>query len=285
MQWEFWKLHGLGNDYLYFDLRGRNGVSVDWPKLAERICDRHFGVGADGIITIDSSNRADARMIIYNADGSRSEMCGNGLRALAKWLYDRKQAGTRQTIETDAGLLFPEILETVDGKATRIRVNMGPVQFAAAASGLKDGSTEPFMNEWIEIGDVRVKMCLASMGNPHLIVFGPLWDVARMADLGRKLEGHPWFPQRINVHSVEVVDARHLRMRHWERGAGLTLACGTGVAAAGATAAYLHLVEMPIVVTVPGGMLTVDWTGTPDDPVFLTGPAEEVFHGQFCWPA
>ncbi|PSR20805.1 MAG: diaminopimelate epimerase [Sulfobacillus acidophilus] len=283
MQWEFWKLHGLGNDYLYFDVRGQNDAIVDWPKLARRMCDRHFGVGADGIITIASSNRADARMIIYNADGSRSEMCGNGLRGLAKWLYDREQAGRQQVIETDAGLLFPEVLDTRDGKATQIRVNMGPVRFAAQASGLKNGGSEPFMNEWIDVGETRVQVCLASMGNPHLIVFGPLWDVATMAERGPQLEHHLWFPQRINVHSVEVIDAKHLRMRHWERGAGLTMACGTGVAAAGATAAYLQLVNMPIAVSVPGGELLVDWKGSGDDPVFLTGPAEEVFSGRFDW--
>lgn len=283
MDLEFWKLHGLGNDYLYFDIREGMPPTADWPRLAKSICDRHFGVGADGIITIGRSDVGDAKMRIYNADGSLSEMCGNGLRAMAKWLYDRGFAGSRQAIETDAGVLYPEVIETSGKEAVRIRVNMGAPRFEAAQCGWAAGADRHVLQEEIVAGGERFLMALASMGNPHLIVFGELWDVDTMARLGPALEHHPWFPARINVHSAEVLGEHEFAMRHWERGAGLTLACGTGVAAATAAAVRLGFVTSPVTVHVPGGALEAEWTGDPKDAVFLTGPAEEVFHGYYPW--
>ncbi len=285
MEWLFEKLHGLGNDYLYFDVRSGEDEANNWPDLARHICDRHFGVGADGIILIGHSERADARMTIYNADGSRSEMCGNGLRALAKWLYDRGLAGVEQVIETDAGLLYPQVVELQGDKAYRIRVNMGPPRFAAKDSGLVGGGDHPFLNEEVSLENEGVfQACLVSMGNPHLIIFGSRWDEATMARLGAKLEHHPRFPSRINVHSVEVVDRHRLAVRHWERGAGLTLACGTGAAACAAAAIRLDLAVSPVSLAVPGGVLQVEWS-EGDSPVYLTGPAQEVFSGRYLWPS
>ena len=284
MRWEFWKLHGLGNDYLYFDIRGREEQAIDWPSLAKGISDRHFGVGSDGIITIGLSHRADARMVIYNADGSRSEMCGNGLRALSKWLYDRGVAGPKQAIETDAGTLYPEVVETVGGRAVRIRVNMGAPRFAGAASGLAGWSDRPFLDQELPLDTGSLRASVVSMGNPHLIIIGDRWDPATMARIGPELEHHPWFPQRINVHSVQIADPHHLVMRHWERGAGLTLACGTGVAASAACVIRLGRAATPLTVDVPGGTMDVEWGGGDADPVFLTGPAAEVFSGVYEWP-
>ena len=285
MEWTFDKLHGLGNDYLYFDARETDAGDEYWGELARHICDRHFGVGADGIILIGRSNSADARMTIYNADGSRSEMCGNGLRALAKWLYDRRLAGRDQIIETDAGLLYPEVVELKGGLAYKIRVNMGRPRFAAKDSGFAAGGDQPFLNEEIFLEDEgKFQASLVSMGNPHLIIFGSLWDEATMAKIGSKLEHHPWFPSRINVHSVEVLDTHHLAIRHWERGAGLTLACGTGAVACAAAAIRLNLALSPLSLDVPGGVLQAEWSGD-DTPIYLTGPAEEVFSGRYSWPA
>lgn len=285
MQWEFWKLHGLGNDYLYFDVRGHESAAVDWSQLARDISDRHFGVGADGIITVGSSYRADARMVIFNADGSRSEMCGNGLRALSKWLYDRGFAGRQQVVETDAGLLYPEVVEEWAGRAWRIRVNMGAPRFLARDSGLRlVPGDQTFLDQELPVEGGSLRASVVSMGNPHLIVFGDRWDSTKMAEWGPMLEHHPWFPRRINVHSVQVIDPHHLAMRHWERGAGMTLACGTGVAATAACAIRLGRATGPLVVDVPGGSLDVEWDGHDESPVFLTGPAEEVFHGVYEWP-
>lgn len=278
--WNFWKLHGLGNDYLYFDVRQAR-QEPDWSHVAPKICDRHFGVGADGIITVYASPVADAGMHIFNADGSQSEMCGNGLRALAKWLYDRGLAGEDQTIQTDAGILYPKILKTEAGKAVWIRVNMGKPQFSAKLCGLADADDEPFLQKPMALDDRVYEVSLASMGNPHLIIAGEPWDVDMMAQVGKKLETHPWFPMRINVHRVTVRGRHRLFIRHWERGAGLTLACGTGVAASSAVMIRLGQVDSPVQVTVPGGQLEVEWSGHEDDPIYLTGPAEEVFSGTY----
>lgn len=281
---DFCKMHGLGNDYLYVDLRDGRYHQVDWPQLALKICDRHFGVGADGVITIGFSERADARMIIYNADGSRSEMCGNGLRALSKWLFDHGWSGKNQIIETDAGLLYPEVVEERDGRAMTIRVNMGAPQWDPRPWGVTSSGTDSWIDRLIPLTDTNsIVATFVSMGNPHLVTFGPLWDIGKMGHLGPQLERHGWFPQRVNVHSVEVIDAHHLSMRHWERGAGQTLACGTGVAGAAAAAIRQGLAHSPLTITVPGGELLAEWGGKSTDPVFLTGPAEEVFSGTYAW--
>ncbi|MCL5116060.1 MAG: diaminopimelate epimerase [Firmicutes bacterium] len=273
MELEFWKLEGLGNDYLYFDVRDPWPVTPNWNELARRLSDRHFGVGADGIITIAQGQGVDAVMRIFNADGSESEMCGNGLRGMAKWLYDRGLAGTHQTIRTGAGLRFPEVVESVEGRAELLRINMGVPRFEVLPGGSSD----------IAAGGLRFPAYSVSMGNPHLVIFGTLWDREQMARWGPLLERHEWFPRRINVHSAEVVGRHGVKMRHWERGAGQTLACGTGAAGAAALALRLRLVESPLAVEVPGGVLTVEWDRDESHPVYLTGPAREVFHGYCSW--
>ncbi|MCY0877918.1 MAG: diaminopimelate epimerase [Firmicutes bacterium] len=284
MRLEFWKLHGCGNDYLYFDVRAGD-PGVDWPAAAIKLCDRHFGVGADGIILIDSSDTHDARMHIFNSDGSRSEMCGNGLRAMAKWLFDRGYAGARQAIDTDAGTLYPEVVEVENGKAVQIRVNMGPPRFQRRAVSRIWDDDRPLLEGVLTAAGREFTVSLVSMGNPHLIIFGPLWDVDVMAEWGPRLEHHEWFPDRINVHSVEIQGPHAMAMRHWERGAGLTLACGTGVAAATAAAMRLGKVSSPVRVIVPGGVLETSWGGQEGEPIYLQGPAEEVFYGTVDWDA
>lgn len=277
----FTKMHGLGNDYLFIDTREMaDRDERDWGALAVQMSDRHFGVGSDGIILIAPSERAPVRMRIFNADGSESEMCGNGLRALAKWLYDRGQLGASQVIETGAGLLYPEVLETRDGRATRIRVNMGAPRLTRGAMGMEGDPEAMCMGEPLTVdGDTFTIYCV-SMGNPHVMLFGPMFDVERMASVGSRIERHPAFRHRTNVHSVEVESPSRFRMRHWERGAGLTMACGTGVSAALVAAVLAQGVSREATVTVPGGELEASWdekTGA----VFLTGPAVEVCEGVF----
>lgn len=275
----FTKMHGLGNDYLYID--GRTMADVDaipWGDIAQGMSDRHFGVGSDGIIVIMSSQIAPVRMRIFNADGSESEMCGNGLRALAKWLYDRGQLGEKQSVETGAGVLYPEIVESYEGRAVRIRVNMGAPGLTRGAMGMLGDAEATVIDQAIEVDDQVYQATCVSMGNPHVVIFGSVWDPRQMEHTGQLIERHPLFPKRTNVHAVEVLSRTHLRMRHWERGAGLTMACGTGVAATMAAAVVNGLVDSKVRVDVPGGTLWAEWDGG-EAPVFLTGPAEEVMEG------
>ncbi|MHB1612081.1 MAG: diaminopimelate epimerase [Sulfobacillus sp.] len=280
---DFTKMHGLGNDYLFIDIRGQaQRDDSEWSQLACAMSDRHFGVGSDGIILIDNPNTeaALAKMRIFNSDGSESEMCGNGLRAMAKWLYDRGQWQQEAGIETGAGVLYPEILETRAGLAHRIRVNMGQPRLNRAAMAMLGQPDASCFNEWLDIDGATVSMSCVSMGNPHAMIFGPLWDVETMAHRGPQIENHPVFQNRTNVHSVEILGPDRMRMRHWERGAGLTLACGTGVSAALVAAILTQGVSRRATVEVPGGELVAEWDES-SGAVFLTGTAQEVFQGQY----
>lgn len=279
----FTKMHGLGNDYLYIDLRfGTVPTELPWSAVAQAMSDRHFGAGADGIILIAASEVADARMRILNADGSESEMCGNGLRALAKWLFDRGLAGARQRIQTGAGILQPEVVEVDSaGRARLIRVNMGRPQLTAGAIGLEGLPPDaPAHDLELEVLGERLRFTGVSMGNPHAIFFGPLWDQRQLETWGPAIERHPRFPRRINVHAVTVEAPDHLRMVHWERGAGRTLACGTGAAAALVAAAASGRTARAARIDVPGGSLRGEWDPA-DDAVYLVGPAQEVYQGVF----
>ena len=276
----FTKLHGLGNDYLYIDARGM--PERDWTDLARRMSDRHFGIGGDGIILVVRSAVAPVGMRIFNADGSESEMCGNGLRGLAKWLYDRGEFGKEQAVETGAGVLYPRVVAVEQGRATQIRVDMGPPRWSRGAIGISVGDPDaPFRDDAIEVEGEIIRATAVSMGNPHLIIFGPLWDDERLARLGPRLERHPWFPRRINVHSVAVESRTAIRMRHWERGAGATLACGTGVAAAVAVASASGRTDTRVTVSVPGGELVAEYVAASGHMV-LTGPAVEVGEGIYA---
>ncbi|PSR31578.1 MAG: diaminopimelate epimerase [Sulfobacillus benefaciens] len=273
-------MHGLGNDYLFIDARRLSLPDNLWQQYAVAMSDRHFGVGSDGIILITESDRAPVGMRIFNSDGSESEMCGNGLRAMTKWLYDRGELTPGQGIETGAGVLYPEIVATDGSRASVIRVNMGPPGLTRAEIGMAGDPKATCIEEPFDLDGTLIHMTGVSMGNPHVIVFGPLWNPDMMTQIGSRIENHTMFPKRTNVHSVEIVDTRHLRMRHWERGAGLTLACGTGVCAAIVAAVLTGRVEREVSVEVPGGTLDVAWDERSGN-VFLTGTAQEVCEGTF----
>ena len=277
----FTKMHGLGNDYLFIDVREMTPVpDVVWKQYAVAMSDRHFGVGSDGIILIAPSAVAPVRMRIFNADGSESEMCGNGLRAMTKWLHDRGEFRSGQAIETGAGLLYPEVLETNGRKATVIRVNMGSPRLTRREIGMMGHAEATYIDQPFDLYGTMFNITCVSMGNPHVIIFGPMWDEEKMAHLGQQIEHHPMFPNRTNVHSVEIIDSHHLRMRHWERGSGLTLACGTGVSAAIVAAVLTERVDRQTVVSVPGGTLEAAWDASTGM-VFLTGTAEQICEGVF----
>ena len=273
---KFTKMHGLGNDYVYVSLFDQEGPG-DPSALAVAVSDRHFGIGSDGLILIGPSERADARMRMFNADGSEGEMCGNGVRCVAKYIHDHGIARKeRVTVETGRGVLTLD-LEVERGTARRVRVDMGtPILRAGEIPTTLPGDPPVDVPLTIEGRDLR--LTAVSMGNPHVVAF--VEDVARfpVETLGPILERHPAFPRRVNVHFVEVLGPAEARMRTWERGSGITLACGTGACAVCVAGVLTGRTARRLLTHLPGGDLELEW---PDDDasVFMTGPATEVFSG------
>jgi diaminopimelate epimerase len=285
----FTKMHGAGNDYVYVNCF-EEPIPADPPQLARRIADRHCGVGSDGLILIAPSRKADARMIMFNADGSESEMCGNGVRCVAKYVYDhgiaRKQ---RLKIETGAGVLELDLKIEAD-RATRVRVNMGkPILEAARIPTTLEGPqvvdyplpkiSVPLSANWIEACGLDPRMTCVSMGNPHAVLYCERVAEVPLAQVGPVLEKHPLFPRRANIHFVEVHSPGEATMRTWERGSGITLACGTGASAVCVAGVLTGRTARELLAHLPGGDLELEWHESGD--VFLTGPAEEVFTGDW----
>ena len=260
----FTKMEGLGNDYIY--LNGLDGLPEDLPALARRMSDRHFGVGSDGIICICPSERADFRMRMFNADGSEGEMCGNGIRCLGKYVYDKGLTNKKKlTIETGGGLRTLELL-TEDGLVKAVRVNMGRPQVEAAME--------------LTAGGRMWQITPVSMGNPHAVLFVDRPEELDLEQLGPCFEHHAAFPQGVNTEFVRCVAPDRLVMRVWERGSGETLACGTGACAALAAAVVQGKCGRRTAVELPGGVLELEW---PDDEteMIMTGPANTVFEGEY----
>ncbi|MCC8121083.1 MAG: diaminopimelate epimerase [Oscillospiraceae bacterium] len=258
----FTKMEGLGNDYIY--LNGLNGLPEDLPALARRLSDRHFGVGADGLICICPSEKADVAMRMFNADGSEGEMCGNGIRCVGKYVYDKGLAAkTTLTVETLAGVKTL-CLKVEGGQVSAVTVDMGIPQVDPALEVTVEGE--------------RYTLHPASMGNPHAILYVPDTKTAPLTNLGPQIECHPLFPNRTNVEFVSVTDRTHLSMRVWERGSGETLACGTGACATLAVTASLGLCERRCAVELLGGRLDIHWS-QEDGHIYMTGPAVTVFEG------
>jgi diaminopimelate epimerase len=273
---DFVKMHGLGNDFIVID--GRR-YSAAWSQLAQAMCDRHFGVGADGILVVLDAEGANARMRIFNPDGSEAEMCGNGIRCFAKYLYERGIARGREIrIATGAGVL-PVTLDIDDvDRVRQVTVGMGvprldPREIPVLVEG------EGAVDVPLRLADgTELRFTAVSMGNPHAVVFldEPV-ERFPLERIGPEVEHHALFPQRVNFEIANVLDRERITLRVWERGAGLTLACGTG-ACATVVAARLHdLVGEEVAVRVPGGTLRIAWDGKGE--VWMTGPAVEVFQG------
>jgi diaminopimelate epimerase len=269
---EFLKMQGAGNDFVLVD--GLDGREANWPELARSMSDRHFGVGADGLLLVRPAEAADFRMLMWNPDGSESEMCGNGIRCFARYVLDGPAKGRDSlTVETGAGLL------TVRTRGARgwLEASMG----APVLNG-PDIPVAVDANPVLDLPLPELGMCVScvSMGNPHAVQF--VADVAAvdLAALGPRVERHPLFPHRANFHVCQVISRSELVIRSWERGAGLTLACGTGAAAAAVAARLKGYVGDLTCVRVPGGELEVRWNG--QGAVLIAGPAEYVFRGE--WP-
>lgn len=258
----FTKMQGLGNDYVYVNCFEEK---IEAPELmARKLSDRHFGVGADGLILICPSKKADCRMEMYNADGSRGSMCGNGIRCVAKYVYEAglvKETG--MTIETDGGMRRLNCL-VKDGKVSLVEVDMGIPAV---------GKRESFFWEGRELWFTPV-----DMGNPHAVLFFEE-EFPEVSRLGPALEYTPRFPDRVNVEFVRIEDEGNLALRVWERGTGETLACGTGACASFAAARVLGSVREKAAVKLPGGILETSWSG-PGSSLIMTGPAKEVFRGE-----
>lgn len=289
---KFTKMHGLGNDYVYVDCFKE---TVEQPeKLAPVISDRHFGVGGDGLILITPSQIADVRMRIFNADGSEAEMCGNGLRCVAKYTYEHKLAVPSESfavpghasfpsslnIETGNGILTVGLLTDDNDIVSQVCVNMGqPVLTPGEIPVNLNG--EKVIDYPIKIIGQELRMTCVSMGNPHTVFFCDNVELIELEKIGPLIENHPLFPHRVNVHFVHINTPTEFTMRTWERGSGITLACGTGACACAVAAVLTGRQGNVSTAHLPGGDLNLNWC-KDDNCVYMTGPATEVFQG--IWP-
>lgn len=274
----FTKMHGAGNDYVYVNCFDQP-IPADAPELARQMSHRHFGIGGDGLILIRPSDVADARMQMFNADGSEAEMCGNGIRCVAKYVYDHgiSQKSTLQ-IETGAGVLTLEV-KTTNGKVDLVRVDMGePILDAAKIPTKLPGS--PVVNAELEIGGTTFQATCVSMGNPHCIIFVEEASDDLVLGVGPKIEVSDVFPAKVNVEFIEVISPTEVRQRTWERGSGETWACGTGASAVCVAGVLAGRTERKILNHLLGGDLELEWDEASNH-VFMTGPATEVFSGEW----
>jgi len=276
---KFTKMHGAGNDYVYVNTFEEQ--VADPAALARAVSDRHFGIGSDGLILILPSASADVRMRMFNADGSEAEMCGNGVRCVAKYAYDHGLVkATAITVETGAGVLPLQLNLDASGRVATVRVNMGRPRLVPAeipVVGLGDG--ERVVEQPLQALDRTFLVTCVSMGNPHCVIFVDDVETFPVATYGPAIENHPAFPQRINVEFVQVLSSGEVRQRTWERGAGETLACGTGASAVTVAGVLTGRTAGEIVNHLLGGDLAMEWCGEGE--VLMTGPASEVFSGEY----
>jgi diaminopimelate epimerase len=275
---KFTKMHGAGNDYVYVNCFEQVELG-DVSELAKAVSDRHFGVGGDGLVLICPSERADARMVMYNADGSEAEMCGNAVRCVAKFVYDHGIVPKEElTIETGRGVLALQC-STIGGKVDRVRVNMDqPILASAEIPTTLAG--DPPVNVPLEVGGRTLEVTCVSMGNPHAVTFVEEVNDDWVLNVGPQVEVHAAFPRRINAEFIQVVSRSEIIMRVWERGSGETLACGTGACASVVAGVLAGLLDRNVTVHLTGGDLEIEWAESGE--VYMTGPATEVFSGE--WP-
>ena len=278
MKITFTKMQGCGNDYVYINGFTENVPQEKKPDFVRFVSDRHFGIGGDGAIFINPAKEADFEMEMYNADGSRSEMCGNGIRCVGKYVYDYGLTDKTQFSVVSAGKVKYLTLTVEDGKAVQIRVNMGepilkPQEIPVVAE------RTPVINELITVLDKEYEMTCVSMGNPHAVVFVEDTASFPVNEIGPYFENHEKFPNRTNTEFVQVLDRNHINMRVYERGTGETLACGTGCCASVVACILNGLTDEDVFVNVLGGVVRVEWN-REENIVYMTGPAVTVFDGE-----
>ena len=279
MRVEFIKMEGLGNDYIYFDCIANPHLIPNPEAVAPRLSDRHFGIGGDGIVLILKHDKADFQMRMFNSDGSESEMCGNGIRCVAKYAYDHGVvAKTEISAETGAGILTLQLVPGADGKIAKVRVNMGPPRLTRAEIPMTGDADATVVAEELTVLDKTFKITCASMGNPHCVIFVDDVENFAVTAYGPLIENNAMFPRRTNVEFVQIISRTEIRQRTWERGAGETLACGTGSSAVTAACVLNDLTEKKILNHLSGGDLEMEWA--EDGCIYMTGPAVEVFNGE-----
>ncbi len=279
MKLKFSKIEGLGNDFVILDDReGQIEAVIPYPDLARKLCDRHFGIGGDGIILARKSMDHDIRFVIINSDGSEPEMCGNGMRCFAMYLYENKILTQKSMrIETLAGTVISEVFVDGSNRVTSVKVDMGkPVLSAREIPFICDHETG--IEEVVETSAGPLAVTTVSMGNPHAVIFVPDITVVDVEGIGRAVETHERFPEKTNVEFIEVVSDIELKMKVWERGVGITLACGTGACACLVAAALTKRTRNRAVIHLAGGDLDIHWDKESGH-IFKYGPAAQVFEG------
>lgn len=279
MSIEFTKYHGLGNDFILIDNRHQSEPIIT-PERSIEICDRHFGIGADGVIFVLPGQSGDYTMRIFNSDGSEPQMCGNGIRCLAKFIATLEQRNLNSAesityrIDTNAGIISPQV--RADGQ---VKVDMGlPRLLAGEIPTTITKPDEKVINQTLEVADQSWLVTCVSMGNPHCITFVDNVQAIPLETIGPKFEHHPVFPERTNTEFIEVVNPNYVKMRVWERGAGITLACGTGACASVVAGVLTGKIERSATVELPGGCLEIEWHNESQR-LYMTGPADRVFQG------
>lgn len=264
----FTKMHGCGNDFIFLDCL--KGEISDLGKMAKRLCDRRFGIGADQLLTVHPSKIADFKMEIYNADGGQVEMCGNGIRCFAKYVYDHGLTQKKELeVETAGGVVRPRLI------GDQVEVDMGePILEGRKIPVNADGK---IINFPLEVDGITYQICCVSMGNPHCVLYLDEVDHLDLEGIGPRFEYHPFFPKRVNTEFVEILNPQEVRMRVWERGTGETWACGTGACAAGVAGTLTGRTERKLTVHLLGGDLLIEWR--ENNRVYMTGGAEEVYQG------
>ncbi|MYE38080.1 MAG: diaminopimelate epimerase [Candidatus Spechtbacteria bacterium SB0662_bin_43] len=287
----FTKVQGIGNDFILIDALGSNShfLNRDWTMITPKICDRHFGIGADGILIAADSNNADAHMVIVNADGSYSDMCGNGIRCFVKYLIERadfKPKNRNITVETGSGIVQVEI-HMSGSIVDSVRVAMEPVVLDPETIPVLNAQSSPDIHHTLQINNTTYDLACIGMGNPHAVLFidMPIDDFP-LTDIGPIVETHPDFPNKTNFEVANIVSPHHIKMRVWERGVGVTLACGSGACAVLVAARLRGLSDKQATVSLPGGDLKMQWDGTNNksEPVYMSGPAQLSFTGMLPIP-
>ena len=274
---KFTKMQGCGNDYVYINGFTEKISQEKKPEIVRKISDRHFGIGSDGAIFINPAMTADFEMEMYNADGTRSEMCGNGIRCVGKYVYDHFMTEQTEITVVSAGKVKYLSLSLENGLVSRVRVNMGaPILDAPLIPVINE--TSPVVDEPIIVEDKEYKMTCVSMGNPHAVVFVDDVEHLDINAVGPYFENHKRFPNRVNTEFVQVIDKNHISMRVYERGTGETLACGTGCCASVVACILNGKTDTDVFVSVLGGEIEVEWNGE-ENQTYMTGPAETVFEG------
>jgi diaminopimelate epimerase len=274
---KFTKMHGAGNDYVYVNCFEEQVVNP--AEVAIKVSNRNFGIGSDGLILIMPSDKADVRMRMFNSDGSESEMCGNGIRCVAKYAYDHGiVTKTEITAETGAGILTLQLFPDSANKIERVRVNMGPPRLSREQIPMNGNPAPQVVAEELTVLDKTFKITCVSMGNPHCIIYVDDVDSFPVATYGPLVENHQLFPRRTNVEFIQIISRTEVKQRTWERGAGETLACGTGASAVCVAGVLNNVTDRKILNHLAGGDLELEWV--ENGPVFMTGPAREVFNGE-----